>query len=172
MSYADLLAQYQTVYDKAVPKNAAALPDGKYEVIITDVVLGYSQNGDNFQITWKLAVCKGEYEGRFLPWRYSVISDDRMEYLKADLDAVGLGSVPLVNVEARLPELVGTIMAVSLATSKTNSKYQNVYFNRLVGKGDVSKYIKRTDAAAAALTAPAADTAPADPLSDDSDLPF
>lgn len=126
------LNQFDDAYSKA--KVNKGLPDGKYQAEIISCKLGASDRGkDTVGLSWKLKVLSGEHEGSVIS-KWDTFSNDRMQYVKQDLETCGLELARFSDLESHLGKLIGVRLNVTLKTNKAG--YPNTYFNdKLKGRG-------------------------------------
>lgn len=143
MSYKDLLEQFDDVWGATEPmKNEfSPLPDGKYQARIDVARIEENEEYHTVNLAWEFEVTTGEYQGRRIFKRSQLDNEERLVYLKTDLDRLGVKLDRLSDIESVLHQLLDLVVEVYLKTGKPNDKgktYQNCYINRLVGekKGD------------------------------------
>ena len=75
----------------------------------------------------------GEYAGRKI-FDGQRIAPDSLGYLKAYIGKLGLALERLSMLEQAVGTLPGTMVQLSLVTSKSDSRYQNCYIDRYIGR--------------------------------------
>lgn len=166
MSDYSYLNSLENTYDAAQEATGGKLPDGRYTAILNEARLyppDEKRAYPRFSTSW--VVTKGEYKGRFLYMNFN-FNAQGFPYFKQFTNAVGVAVPHLAALPDRLAEYCGKIGQLTLAEQKNDPRYQNTYFDLLIGTGNVSDYIKPKAAAQ-----PVADSFTPE-AEDDEDLPF
>lgn len=121
------LAKFDDKYAAAVPLANTKVPDGKYEVQIASVSLGWSRKGDQM-LTYDMVVLVGPHANRHI-FKNSVISDASVPVVKGDLQKLGMELDRFSDLSSRTGELVGLTLRI---TKLTKGEYTNVYFDKCI----------------------------------------
>lgn len=138
----DYLAALDNAYADAEVRTegsgAGLLPEGKYQMFVSNVSLGENKFNDAMQLAIGLEVLDGDMKGRratkFLP-----LTAERMEYLKNDLLVLGIdlsdGIVKLGEQKTMLSMLDKVVDVTIKHKQRDNGKgvFQNIFINRCVG---------------------------------------
>ena len=118
---------------QAAPEATAQppLPDGEYNVTVTDVALVPGKDGKAPRLEWTLTVD----ELRRKLWKRSALTPAAVSYLRADLKLCGVVLDNLADLPRRMSELKGIRLRVN---KKSDAKGTNVYFNEYLGRAEVS----------------------------------
>lgn len=109
------------------------VPDGSYQVRITENKIGRSKN-ERMQIKTVLRILTGPYKNRPIYKYTGMETENNMAWLKMDLKKLG---IKLPKNLMHLPELLeGTIDMIINVTIKTNGAFINVYYNDIVEELD------------------------------------
>ncbi len=171
MSYLDTLSSLDNAYAAAAANDPGRLPDGRYICVLQKAELREKEGRLRLFVTWQVA--EGEHAGRKI-FDGQRIAPDSLGYLKAYLEKLGLALERLSLLEQAITTLPGTMVQLSLAASQRDSRYQNCYLNRYLGR-------QAPPAIGTAGSAPGGNvtTAPGTPLPDgftevgeQEDLPF
>lgn len=109
------------------------LPEGEYEVIISDIEIGYSKN-DRLQIVYSLTIIEGEYKNKIVKKFAGLDDPDRLGFVKGDLKRLGIECDNLED----LPEVLDnqakglTVLIACKKTTKGEITYTNIYFNKVL----------------------------------------
>jgi hypothetical protein len=107
----------------------AAVPDGKYEVLVEAVELVTSKQAGHPMLKWRLRILGPEHAGRLL-WRHNVlVSGNGLVWAKSDLLACGIELERLSDLPDQLQRLLGLHLEVS---KRTQGEYESIYINRRV----------------------------------------
>lgn len=139
------------------------LPNGRYTAILNEARIyppDEKKSYPRFSTSW--VVTEGPYKGRFLYLSFN-FTPQGFPYYKAFAKGVGVDVPHLAMLPDHLADYSGKIGLLTLADDRQNPQYQRVYFDRLVGTGQVSDYLKPK--------APPADP-DFEPLPDEDDVPF
>lgn len=113
----------------------ADLPEGEYQCKVESAQIKESRQGQPM-LHWGLRIVSGEYARRmvFKPQR---LAPESLTYLKADLELLGICPEKISDLESQLPFALDAVVDIRIknSTLKDGSPIQNVYFNRLVRKG-------------------------------------
>jgi hypothetical protein len=123
------------------------LPDGSYEGVIKNAVLGLTKDENNPKLmaTYTLEVTEGDFKGRTQYKRQMVETADNIAYAKGDLDAIDVDAPDNIADlgETFEQEVVGLAILFSVVHNK---EFVNVYFReRLEGAGKESKTEEETE---------------------------
>ena len=136
----DYLASLDNAYADAEIRTGGGglLPEGKYQMFVSNVSLGENSYLGAMQLAIGLEVLEGDLRG-FKATKFLPLTVERMEYLKNDLAVLGVdlsdGIVKLGEKEV-LESLVDKVVDVTIKHKrKENGKgtFQNIFINRLVG---------------------------------------
>jgi hypothetical protein len=105
-----------------------SVPDGKYQVNVEKVELTEAQTSGNPMLKWTLRVIAPKCINRLI-WRNSVITNNTLKYVKADLHLCGLDLDRLSDLPANLNKLHDVKLDV---TKKTKGDNENIFFNRRI----------------------------------------
>lgn len=160
----DYLNALENDYQNAdTAETGGRLPNGRYTAILNEARLyppdekkGYPR----FSTSW--VVTDGEYKGRYIYLSFN-FTPQGFPYYKAFAKGVGVELPHLAMLPDHLGDFSGKIAQLTLAEQKNDPRYQNVYFDRLLGTGNVADYLKPKEP----------DVTPDyEPVSDDEDMPF
>lgn len=130
------LALFDKHFEETSMEQSFALPDDRYEIVISDVRLFYSQLSQ-LMLLWELTVKKPLAYVNYPIKRYSCIaSPSNVEWLKRDLLRCGLDLKRLSELPSHLEDLKGVQLNV---TKRTKDGYENIYFNRRIHPIDDDK---------------------------------
>ena len=161
----DYLNALESDYQQAdTAETGGRLPNGRYVAILNEARLyppdekkGYPR----FSTSW--IVTDGEYKGRYIYLSFN-FTPQGFPYYKAFAKGVGVELPHLAMLPDHLADFTGKIAQLTLAEQKNDPRYQNVYFDRLLGAGNVEDYRKPK--------AEQADAPQYEPVSDEEDMPF
>jgi hypothetical protein len=102
------------------------LPDGDYEGVIKNAVLGLSKN-DNLMATYTLEVTEGDFKGRVQYKRQMLETADNISYAKGDLEAIDVDAPDNIADLGETFEQEVVSLAV-LFSVVHNKEFVNVYF--------------------------------------------
>ena len=161
----DYLNALENDYQNAdTAETGGRLPNGRYTAILNEARL-YPPDEKHgypcFSTSW--VVTDGEYKGRFIYLSYN-FTPQGFPYYKAFAKGVGVELPHLAMLPEHLADFSGKIGQLTLAEDKQNPQYQRVYFDRLLGTGNVADYLKPKESAAAPDYEPVSD--------DNEDMPF
>jgi hypothetical protein len=109
-----------------------AVPDGKYRVIVQEVLLKETQSSGNPMVQWTLRIVGSPMDDRLL-WKNRVITSNTLKYLKLELHVCGLDLQSL----SELPQHLAQMRNIQLeVTKRTKGPNDNIYFNRRIRDGD------------------------------------
>lgn len=133
------LKQYEKAWQQAsAESDFEDLPDGKYQVKIEVARFENSKNSGRLQLAYEFTVVAPEKtEGR-KHWHYRGLEDEiNVGYMKRELKTCGVDvdSIPITQVQNHLPNIIGSILEITIKTKKTNrGEFRNTYFNKLLQK--------------------------------------
>lgn len=161
----DYLNALENDYQNAdTAETGGRLPNGRYTAILNEARLyppdekkGYPR----FSTSW--VVTDGEYKGRFIYLSFN-FTPQGFPYYKAFAKSVGVELPHLAMLPDHLGDFSGKIAQLTLAEQKNDPRYQNVYFDRLLGTGNVADYLKPKEPDVTPDYEPVGD--------DDEDMPF
>lgn len=133
MSYFDTLSGLDSAYAAATANDTSKLPDGRYLCMLQKAEIREKEGRLRLAVTWQ--VTEGEHAGRRI-FDGQRIAPDSLGYLKAYIEKLGLAIERLSMLEAALDGLPGTMVQLSLVTSQRDSRYQNCYIDKYLGKGE------------------------------------
>lgn len=172
MNKYDYLNALENDYQQAeTAETGGRLPNGRYVAILNEARLyppDEKKAYPRFSTSW--IVTEGPYKGRYIYLSFNFTAQG-FPYYKAFAKAMGVELPHLSMLPDHLADFSGKIAQLTLAEQKNDPRYQNVYFDRLLGTGNPSDYLRKAQPAA-----PAA--AGADPngwqeiTDDEGDLPF
>lgn len=131
MSYFDTLSEMDKAYADAQANDPGKLPDGRYICTLQKAEIREKEGRLRLAVTWQ--VSEGEYAGRRI-FDGQRIAPDSLGYLKAYLEKLGLAIERLSMLEPALATLPGVMVQLSLVTSQRDSRYQNCYLDRYLGR--------------------------------------
>ena len=131
MSYFDTLSGLDSAYAAAQANDTGKLPDGRYLCMLQSAEIREKEGRLRLAVTWQVA--EGEYAGRKI-YDGQRIAPDSLGYLKAYIERLGLAIERLSLLEPALASLPGTMVQLSLVTSQRDSRYQNCYLDKYIGK--------------------------------------
>lgn len=144
MSIFDTLKAMNEQYKatQAAPDNAR-IPDGKYRAICKEARLIEPSETKPMLLSCSF-IMEGDYAGRMLFISQRIVAEQTaFSYLKRFIAQRQVPVTDLYQLEAALPEFTGRIITASVVTSKADARYQNVYVDEYIGKGDITPYLKR-----------------------------
>lgn len=162
-NYAYLNALENDYQQAETAETGGRLPNGRYTAILNEARIyppDEKKNYPRFSTSW--VVTEGPYKGRFIYLSFNFTSQG-FPYYKAFAKSVGVDVPHLAMLPDHLQDFSGKIGQLTLADDRQNPQYQRVFFDRLVGTGQVSDYLKPK--------APASDP-DLEPLPDEDDIPF
>lgn len=162
-NYAYLNALENDYQQAETAETGGRLPNGRYTAILNEARIyppDEKKNYPRFSTSW--VVTEGPYKSRFLYLSFN-FTPQGFPYYKAFAKAVGVDVPHLAMLPDHLQDFSGKIGQLTLADDRQNPQYQRVFFDRLVGTGQVSDYLKPK--------APASDS-DFEPLPDEDDVPF
>ena len=109
-----------------------AIPDGKYRVIVQEVLLKETQASGNPMVRWTLRIVGPTMEDRLL-WKNRVITSNTLKYLKMELHVCGLDLHSLSELPQHLDQMRNIQLEV---TKRTKGPNDNIYFDRRIPDGD------------------------------------
>jgi hypothetical protein len=136
------LEQFNDAYDEAEePENDfSPVPDGTYQTIVDAVELKPTKKTGEPMIAWTLRIVAGTKEGRLL-FKNSVIKEDSLGYLKADLSICGVILKKFSDLDVKLSNLLDVGLEVKVVNKE--GTYQgkptvntNVYFQKSIELSD------------------------------------
>lgn len=164
MSIFDQLKAMNDQYKQASPAAGSKLPDGKYRAICKEACLLEATDTKPITLSCSFIVMEGEYKGRLLFISQRIVAEETaFKYLKRFLEDLQVPVDNLYQLEDALPEFTGRMIFASVVTSKNDSRYQNVYVDEYLGKGDVEPYL---------IAGKATGNDAFQPVEDSDDLPF
>ena len=131
MSYFDTLASMDNAYAAAQANDPGQLPDGRYLCALQKAEIREKDGRLRLAVTWQ--VTEGEYAGRRI-FDGQRIAPDSLGYLKVYIEKLGLALDRLSMLEPAIETLPGTLVQLSLVTSQKDSRYQNCYIDKYLGK--------------------------------------
>lgn len=105
------LKQFDQNYTSAKPESTADVPDGVYTVEVTGCAVKLTKQTQEPMLAWEFTIVEGEHAKRKF-WKNSVIRENTLGYIKADLETVGLILDAFSDLERRAEELVGLRLEV------------------------------------------------------------
>ena len=132
MSYFDTLSGLDSAYAAATANDPGKLPDGRYLCTLQKAEIREKEGRLRLAVTWQ--VTEGEHAGRRI-FDGQRIAPDSLGYLKAYIEKLGLAIERLSMLEQAIGTLPGTMVQLSLVTSQRDSRYQNCYIDKYIGKG-------------------------------------
>lgn len=106
----------------------AAVPDGRYRVIIERADLTQSATSGNPRLYWALRITGPNCQGRVIGKGHSITSSS-LKWIKQELHICGIDPEPF----SELPGLLENMLGVELEiTKRTKDGYENVYFEKKV----------------------------------------
>lgn len=166
----DYLNSLEATYDAAREASGGKLPDGRYTAILNEARLyppDQKRPYPRFSTSW--IVTDGEYKGRFLYMNYN-FNEQGFPWFKQFTRAVGVELPRLAELPDRLGEYAGKICQLTLAAQKNDPRYQNTYFDRMIGTGNPADYQRK--AAETALSAGTGGAGWTEIADDEGDIPF
>lgn len=169
MANYDYLNALENDYQQAeTAETGGRLPNGRYTAILNEARLyppDERRPYPRFSTSW--IVTDGEYKGRYIYLSFN-FTPQGFPYYKAFAKGVGVELPHLAMLPDHLQDFSGKIAQLTLAEQKNDPRYQNVYFDRLLGTGRVEEYLKPR---AGAACTPGAQNDFTE-IEDDGDLPF
>lgn len=149
MASYDYLNALENDYQNAdTAETGGRLPNGRYTAILNEARLyppdekkGYPR----FSTSW--VVTDGKYKGRFIYMSFN-FTPQGFPYYKGFAMGVGVDLPHLSMLPDHLQDFSGKIAQLTLADDRKDPQYQRVYFDRLLGAGNVADYLKPRTAAA------------------------
>lgn len=105
------LKQFDQNYTTAKPESTAEVPDGVYSVEVTGCAVKLTKATQEPMLAWEFTIQEGDHAKRKF-WKNSVIRENTLGYIKADLETVGLQLDAFSDLERRAEELVGLRLEV------------------------------------------------------------
>ncbi len=121
------LRDFDDAYGRVEPADNNEVPDGKYHVRIQEATLDHSQKG-NPMVTFDMVVLSGPHADRHI-FKNVVITHASLEFVKRDLQALGLDMSRLSELPEYLKDLEDVVLKI---TKRTKGKYANVHFNKRI----------------------------------------
>lgn len=168
----DYLNTLENDYQNAqTAETGGRLPNGRYTAILNEARLyppdekkGYPR----FSTSW--VVTDGKYKGRFIYMSFN-FTPQGFPYYKGFAMGVGVDLPHLSMLPDHLQDFSGKIAQLTLTDDRKDPQYQRVYFDRLLGAGNVADYLKPRTTAADAPGYPDTQNDFTE-IEDDGDLPF
>lgn len=106
------------------------LPVGEYSAQVINACLKESKKGEPMvELTFK--VLEGKYQN-WREWKYHLLREGRMKYLKWDLKACGLSLEHATELPSRLREVVDKAVTLKVELKTVQGKeYRNLYVNKV-----------------------------------------
>jgi hypothetical protein len=148
---ADRLRGMDDQFENAEAKvSGGSVPDGEYEATIDRFDFWEADRGGPLKLLTELSVATGDYAGLKPPSVWHDLEDEeRLGFVKGYLHLLGLEGVKLSELETALEPVVGTRVAIRVATrtSKKNGlDYTNTYINEVLGEsGSGSASVEKDD---------------------------
>lgn len=145
MSIFDTLKAMNEQY-KATPAapDSARIPDGKYRAVCKEARLIEPSGAKPMRLSCSFIIMEGDYAGRMLFISQRIVAEQAaFAHLKSFIAQMQVPVTDLYQLEAALPEFTGRIITASVVTSKADARYQNVYVDEYIGKGDITPCLKR-----------------------------
>lgn len=172
MANCDYLNELENDYQQAeTAETGGRLPNGRYTAILNEARLyppDEKKDYPRFSTSW--IVTDGEYKGRFIYLSFNFMPQG-FPFYKAFAKGVGVELPHLAMLPDHLQDFSGKIAQLTLADDRKDPQYQRVYFDRLLGTGNVADYLKPRTAAADAPGYPDTQNDFTE-IEDDGDLPF
>ncbi len=129
------LAQFDDGFQQAEVEDHEfdPVPDGKYQVRVEKAELTRSREAGTPMIKWTLRIIGSAHADRLL-WKYNVLREENMKWVKTDLHICGLDIEKMSELPDRLEHLLDVTLEV---TKRTKDDRENVYFNRRIEIGDL-----------------------------------
>lgn len=165
MSIFDTLSAMDDQYKQTEAAATGKVPDGRYRAICKEARLLEATETKPITLSTSWIIIEGDYKGRLLFISQRVVAEKTaFAYLKRMLEDLQISVDHLTQLPDALDEFPGRMIVASVVTSKTDSRYSNVYIDEYIGKGDVTPYLKKEPAAGA--------NDDFQPVDDVDDLPF
>lgn len=123
------LARFNALYKTEATTDAApvthVIPDGRYEVVVTEASLTRSQRSGNPMIRWILRITGTNCRDRILR-KHSAITDNTLRFVRKELEICGLRLERFEDLKVRACELEGVELEIVKVTKGEDS---NIYFN-------------------------------------------
>lgn len=110
------------------------VPDGQYQARIEKMELTRSKKSNEPMIKWTLRIIGPTHQNRLL-WRYTVIKNDRLGYIKKDLYTCGVELSKFSDLPKHFDRMLDTMLDI---TVQKRGEFQNIYLNRRVVTQDQS----------------------------------
>lgn len=173
MANYDYLNALENDYQQAeTAETGGRLPNGRYTAILNEARLyppDEKRPYPRFSTSW--IVTDGEYKGRYIYLSFN-FTPQGFPYYKAFAKGVGVDLPHLAMLPDHLQDFSGKIAQLTLAEQKNDPRYQNVYFDRLLGTGNPADYQRKAQPAASADGHGASNANNWQPVDEDEDLPF
>lgn len=115
------------------------LPDGKYQVEVTEARVEHSKGSGRLQFTILMRVAApAELAHRTIAKCSGLESERSLSFVKSDLATMGILIDKVSGLPAITTMLLGTFLEVALVTKKAQdgNTYQNCYINKLLLAGE------------------------------------
>ena len=147
MSIFDTLKNMDAQYQQTEAAAGGKVPDGKYRAICKEARLLEATETKPITLSTSWIITEGEYKGRILFISQRVVAEKTaFAYLKRMLDDLQVQADSLTQLPDALEDFPGHMIVASVVTSKTDSRYSNVYIDEYIGKGDVTPYLQKDQA--------------------------
>ena len=124
------LSRFNTLYKTVSTSDAAPMsnqiPDGRYEVVVTEALLTTAKTSGNPMIRYDLRITGSTFRDRILR-KYRAITENTLHFVKEDLEICGLQLGSFEDLKSRVHELEGLELEV---VKVTKGEDVNVYFRR------------------------------------------
>src|SRR3990167_8301503 len=101
------------VFEQAEQAESTPIPEGTYQVELTDLELDQHPRWNDEQVRWGLRVLAGEHEGAHLI-KWHSLDRDRVKYLVKDCARLGVPIRRLSELEVKRPQLLGAAIEVEV----------------------------------------------------------
>lgn len=129
--------QYET--ESAEKTEPEEVPDGNYQVQVEKVEIVKAKTSGNTMLNWQLRIIAPTCIGRKL-FKNHVFTANCLRYVKQDLGLCGFDHSKFRELPNHLTEFLDLQIEVAKRTTQRPSEGKkasyNVYFNRLIGRGD------------------------------------
>ena len=129
------LSEFDAVYAEAPEEgnDADTVPDGKYQVSVEKVELGWTKSSGQRILKWSLRILGPRFAGRMLWHNNMIATDENIRWLKRDLVTCGLKLPKFQDLPAHLDELLDIQLDVN---KRTKGDYTNIRLIRRIANPD------------------------------------
>lgn len=117
-------------------RNFDPLPDGRYQVEVTEARVEHAKNSGRLQFTMVMVVLSpSDLAGKSIVKCSGLDNEQSLSFVKSDLKTLQVETEKISGLPLITTMLIGNFIEVALVSKKKGDEtYQNVYINRLLQK--------------------------------------